>query len=258
MAQTAHAGAQPAADGGLGPAARWPFLRANGHRWVPERTWDTGDATAVLVPRGAGRMLVGVGSPPALAALLADVDRPAGADHVMLTRGTWDHVAPAERSRLGLEPGRPWDWLAATAPPAPRAGRTAWSRSPGRTGCAPSTGAWTPGTRSGAGGRTTPSLSWWGYRADDGALAGVVGADVPPPAALAAGAGVHLEAVAVVPAWRRRGVAAAMTAALTRFALGLGEVAHLGIWADNDAARRVYARLGYTTGQQVENLHPAG
>ncbi|UNX53257.1 GNAT family N-acetyltransferase [Georgenia sp. TF02-10] len=258
MAQTAHAGAQPAADGGLGPAARWPFLRANGHRWVPERTWDTGDATAVLVPRGAGRMLVGVGSPPALAALLADVDRPAGADHVMLTRGTWDHVAPAERSRLGLEPGRPWDWLAATAPPAPRAGedRVVPLTGPDRLravyGCLDA-GYPERGRRA-----HDAELSWWGYRADDGALAGVVGADVPPPAALAAGAGVHLEAVAVVPAWRRRGVAAAMTAALTRFALGLGEVAHLGIWADNDAARRVYARLGYTTGQQVENLHPAG
>ncbi|MFH5823241.1 GNAT family N-acetyltransferase [Georgenia sp. AZ-5] len=243
--------ARPAGDDHL---ARWPFWRANAPRWRPARTWAADDAALVHVPRDGRGMLVGLGEPAALAPLLAAADVPP-VGHVMLTRGTWDLVPAAARERLGYRPGRPWEWMAATEPPARRAGEEHVAEVTGADRLArvhaclaeayPERGAH-PGDE---------AESWWGYTAD-GHLAGVAAASVPHEADRARGAGVHLQAVAVVPAHRRRGVAAAMTAALTRWGLALGPVVHLGIWSDNDAARRVYERLGFVTAHRIENLGP--
>jgi ribosomal protein S18 acetylase RimI-like enzyme len=257
----------------------WPFLRTSRHRWVPQEVWEDDGAAAVMLPHREGRMLVGVGHPARLAALLADgplaPDRPgpgplapgrpgpgtlaapelpADVGHVMLTVGTWQRL-PADRQAL-LEPTRPWDWLATGAAPEPVPGEDrvvelTGERTLERVYRCLDAGYPERGRRT-----YDEHLTWFGYVDDDGGLAGVLGADVPPPADLDRGAGVHLEAVTVLPARRRRGVAAAMTAAATRWGLGRGPVVHLGIWSDNDAARRLYTRLGFVTGHRVENLRP--
>jgi ribosomal protein S18 acetylase RimI-like enzyme len=36
----------------------------------------------------------------------------------------------------------------------------------------------------------------------------------------------------------------------------LGPLVHLGIWADNDGARRLYTGLGFSVRHRVENLRP--
>jgi len=273
----APASATPGPAGGFagsvpGPADvvdDWPFLRTSRHRWVPQEVWADDGAAAVLLPRQDGCMLVGVGGPARLADLLAGgplgparpgpgpADRPelpAGVAHVMFTLGTWQHL-PADRRAL-LEPTRPWDWLATRAAPEPVPGEDRVVELTGerrleRVYRCLEAGYPERGRRA-----YDEHLTWFGYADGDGELAGVLGADVPPSADLARGAGVHLEAVAVLPDRRRRGVAAAMTAAVTRWGLARGKVVHLGIWSDNDDARRLYTRLGFTTGHRVENLRP--
>ena len=50
-----------------------------------------------------------------------------------------------------------------------------------------------------------------------------------------------------IPSHRGRGLGLAMTAHLTRLAVGLDGVCTLGMFADNDVARRLYHGLGYVT-----------
>jgi ribosomal-protein-alanine N-acetyltransferase len=57
---------------------------------------------------------------------------------------------------------------------------------------------------------------------------------------------LHVTAVAVAPAWRRRGLGARVLMALLRRSLELGaERATLEVAASNQAARRLYAALGF-------------
>lgn len=242
----------------------WPFLLTRAHRWVAEEVWEDDGAAVVLLPAGERRMLVGVGSPTRLAALLAAGPLTPGGSlaprfsaavgHVMLTRGTWEHLSADLRAQL--EPTRPWDWLVATTPPPPVPGEDRVVELEGhdrleRVYACLEDGYPERGRRT-----SDAALTWAGFVDDAGELRGVVGVDIPGAAERSHGAGVHLEAVTVVPAARRRGIARAMTAALTRRGLGLGAPVHLGIWADNDAARRLYASLGYEVAHRVENLRP--
>jgi ribosomal protein S18 acetylase RimI-like enzyme len=253
--------------GGQDVLDRWPFWRANAGRFRLLDVWTTtsGAATApapavALVERGGGTGLVGLGRPADLAALLAEVSGRAGpvdptparaVVSALLPRGTWDAVGTAARERLGLRPGRPWDWLTCTAAPPrhPDAGRVR------DLGTGPAAAARAQEVLD----RAYPerearaddaSRTWVGFDDGAGGLAGVLSA-LPLPG------GVHLSAVAVDPAWRRRGVATAMTSEVTRRALVGTGLVHLGTWADNDAARALYLSLGYTVAAELENLHAA-
>jgi ribosomal protein S18 acetylase RimI-like enzyme len=63
----------------------------------------------------------------------------------------------------------------------------------------------------------------------------------------------------VLPSLRRTGAGTALTAALTRaaFAGGASWVS-LGMYARNDAARRIYRRLGFDTDMELRSFSPAG
>jgi ribosomal protein S18 acetylase RimI-like enzyme len=58
-------------------------------------------------------------------------------------------------------------------------------------------------------------------------------------------AGLRLLDIAVRPAFRRRGVAAAVMRIVMREAVTAGVPVALSVWVDNDPARRLYARLGF-------------
>lgn len=232
------------------------FLRANAVRWQEERAWDVDDATLLLVrARRTGterRQLVGAGPAGPLAAAVeqAAADGVGRVDFGLLTRGTWQLVDPAPRDRLGLTAGPGWDWMWTRTPPPVQ---------PGEERVGPVTGEGAaeevreclarayPETSADPG---DPDLRWWGYRAEDGTLRGVVGVNAPVDAP------VHLSGLGTDVSWRRRGVGSAMMAAVTRWALADHPLVHYGIWADNDAARRIYTRLGYAVGQEIENLRP--
>ena len=95
-----------------------------------------------------------------------------------------------------------------------------------------------------------PWARWWGWRDPDGALRGVVGARQVEP-----GTPWALGSIATDPAWRGHGIAAATTAVVTRAGLAEADWVTLGMYADNDAARRVYSRLGYAVVQEFESRH---
>lgn len=61
------------------------------------------------------------------------------------------------------------------------------------------------------------------------------------------GGAPHLTGIVTHPEARGRGLGAAVTAALTRAALDRADVSTLGMYSENDTARRIYGRLGYQT-----------
>lgn len=247
----------PLTAGGQDVLDRWPFWRANAGRFRLLHVWATtspagaAPAPAVAhVERGGGTALVGVGRPADLAALLTEVSAPAVVS-ALLPRGTWDAVDPAARKRIGLRPGRPWDWLTCSAAPPrhPDAGRVR-DLGPGPAAAARAQEVLDRAYPEREARADDARRTWVGFDDGAGGLAGVL-------SALALPGGVHLSAVAVDPAWRRRGVASAMTSEVTRRALVGSGLVHLGTWADNDAARALYLSLGYTVAAELENLHAA-
>jgi ribosomal protein S18 acetylase RimI-like enzyme len=87
-----------------------------------------------------------------------------------------------------------------------------------------------------------PGQLWVGIRGPTGRLV-ACGASEPSQ-----GGTPTLTGIAVDAEHRRRGLGAAVTARLTRRSVARTGACALGMYADNDTARRVYDRLGFTTG----------
>ncbi|HET7823275.1 MAG TPA: GNAT family N-acetyltransferase [Ornithinibacter sp.] len=89
-----------------------------------------------------------------------------------------------------------------------------------------------------------PEQHWVGVRDDDGVLV-ALGCSEPGQSGVPSLAGIAVDV-------RRRGEGwgAAVTAHLTRLAVRATGACALGMFADNDVARRLYHRLGYTTGME--------
>lgn len=199
-----------------------------------------GDGAVLWTRAWHGRASVtGVGAPAAVAAVLAHVaDSLPDAIRVSLPCGWAEHLAPG----LSFEPRSEWDWLwADTAPPAPaHEPLVHWLGDRDHDDVrvlleqvSPDASAW-PGD-----GR---SRRWAGIRAGDGRLAACL-ADTSRAATVG-----HISSVATAPELRRNGYGAALTAWVTRAFLAEGRSpATLGMYAWNDAARRMYHRLGYVT-----------
>jgi len=90
-----------------------------------------------------------------------------------------------------------------------------------------------------------PGQRWLAVREPDTGALVAVGSSEP----CAAGTPT-LTGIAVAAERRRAGWGAAVTARLTRLAVDEVGACALGMFADNDGARRLYHRLGYTTGME--------
>jgi predicted GNAT family acetyltransferase len=84
-------------------------------------------------------------------------------------------------------------------------------------------------------------VRWVGLRAQDGSLLAVGGAE------LEASGVPHLAGIVTALDQRGQGLGTVVSAALTRWAVAQHGVCTLGMFSDNEPARRLYGRLGYRT-----------
>ena len=245
------------------PWRSFPFLAADLPRYTGAIGWGGASAFALTTVAGDGtsRALVGVGGPAELAAVIAAAFDEAGVPLpgsglestplavASLTRGAWDRLPAPVRARLGLDRAAHWDWLVTTTDPPVQPGEDRVVELDLTTDRAELEGLQRlvlPQTY------TTldrPDTRWYGWRDDEGVLRCMA-------AATTRKGELHLGSIGTHPDWRRRGLAATITAALTRIGLRRAGQVSLGLYTDNSAAQRVYRRLGYRLGQEVESRRP--
>ena len=230
------------------------------HGWDVSDAWVQDDALLLRLRRAAlpgepgGLGLYGVGTPDGVARLLlrhAPVWAAEPVGRTTMPRGTraalralTDAVpAPFDAPAQGA-----WDWFMLDHAPAPVAGEEHVEELTGAEGLAEARAEITLAHPMGELGVDEPRARWWGWRDDDGVLRGVVGADRRVP-----GAPWVLGSIGTDPAWRGRGVAAATTAVAARAGLQEAPIVTLGMYADNDAARRTYTRVGFVVVQENES-----
>ncbi len=215
---------------------------------APSGGWAAGSAVAIHRRSDHGVPGTAVlGTASGLATLLDDPEvrgwvTGGGNRHLSVPRGTVDIVAA--RLDLGTR-GGDWDWLWTRAEPPAVAGED-------------SVGLLDPGDREEVerfldlhSPRThgqpfaRSGQLWVGVReGGDGPLVAVGGSE-PSQAGTPALAGIAVDTHR-----RGEGWGAAVTAHLTRLAVRRTGACTLGMFADNDVARRLYHRLGFTTGME--------
>jgi GNAT superfamily N-acetyltransferase len=210
---------------------------------------DDGRGRAVVFPRRSDHGIPGaaaLGDGPGLDDLFADARvrewfGAGGFRHLSVPRA--HHAVVARHLELG-ERGGDWDWMWTTRSPRPVPGEES-VRTVG-AGAREELTAFldehSPRTHGQPFAR--PGQLWVAVRDDGGALLACGGSE--PSAAgtpTLAGIAVHADR-------RRAGLGTAVTAHLTRRAVMATGACALGMFADNDAARRVYQRLGFTTGMR--------
>lgn len=216
------------------------YVRAEADPGRVSEAWAGGGALGWVLPsrRVSGRShVVALGPSEAavdmLHAVLAVYGEAVGS--VSLPRDADRHLTTHT-----LEPRNDWEWFVTEAAPPvePAEASVAWlddgditevrallDRSSPRHDVRPGE----PGVR-----------RWCGVRDEDGRLVAVAAhtehtAGIP-----------HLASIATAPEHRGRGLGAGVTAWLTRMLLAEGApMVTLGMYSDNDVARRVYERLGY-------------
>ncbi|GAA5151376.1 hypothetical protein GCM10023340_30120 [Nocardioides marinquilinus] len=226
-----------------------PMLRHHVDAAGVTRAWAAGGATVVEhavawgdSPPGA-LALLGLGPAADLDPLLAAVAG-AGADpwRLVVEQTSADAVPAAWR----FAPSHAWHWMLTRTPPAPdgAAADVEVVEVTGRT--AEVDVVLDAVQRTSFVGGASAVETWLGVEGPDGGLL-AVGALVRRPD----GTG-QLRGITTLPGHTGRGLATAVSAALTRRALEHGTgVATLGVFTDNGRAVRVYERLGYRVGHTL-------
>ena len=227
-------------------------------RWAPARVVAADDHAAVLVRDvGEGPAVWAFGDTGSLGVLLAPalVAHASGARWVTAPRDV--PVPPEVLAAAGVVPRTAWDRLTTATAPSRVAGEDAVrALDPVRDGAAIGAclDAANPTTQARPG--ADDDAAWWGVGTDDDLL-GVIG--VAWRGGVDRARSVHLHGLGVVPAARGRGLGTALTAVATRTALAAGAPwVSLGMYADNVAARRVYASLGFAVDAENAGYGPPG
>ncbi|GAA1736645.1 hypothetical protein GCM10009809_34810 [Isoptericola hypogeus] len=200
-------------------------------------------AARLLIAADAGLQAAGTALGPVVRASV-----PRGTHAVLAAQAPPDGGVPVPFDR---PPFDAWDWFCATAPPAAQPGEGRVAELVGPQARAEAAACLRAANPHGELPVDEPRSRWWGWRDQDGVVRGVAGASRRVP-----GRPWVLGSIGTDPAWRGRGIAAAVTAAATRAGLAEVPMVTLGMYAHNDAARRVYQRLGFGLGQEFESSRP--
>lgn len=271
------------------------LLLAERDQWLPGRVSTLGDAV-LLARMSGGAEVLAVHGEAAGAIDLLDAEarlrhRTGAPAPRWLSAPRAAHVPPHILDGLGLTPATQWDWMSLDSEPIVTPEQ---ERAVARVRVLERTGADLERTLevlaranpiSTADPLGASEVAWFGVAAepeppapdhpstpddsaaddsapddsaadDSTALVGVVGAR------LAQGAGDgfswHLHGLSVLPGLRRAGYGSALTIAAARAGLAAGaEWISLGLYADNDAARRIYTRLGFHLDAAMASYAPA-
>jgi GNAT superfamily N-acetyltransferase len=189
---------------------------------------------------------IGVGDPRSAAKLLAKVrNELPGAKRASLPRGWLDHVDPPHA--LSYKSAWAWFWTTTRPAPSDAESNAEWLGEADTdaihellTAASPDTSTWPSDDR---------ARRWAGIRAEDGSLAAVLADTSRAPEV------DNISSVATDPQRRGNGHGGALTAWATRQFLNEGaEIVTLGMYADNDVARRMYERIGYTCSHQFTSV----
>jgi GNAT superfamily N-acetyltransferase len=225
--------------------------------------WAEDDAVLAVVD-GPGRDcgLFGLGHPARIASLCERAVRDgdpalAGIRYATVERGAFEAIDPALATALGVKAaGSEWDWMWT---PGPLTGDPTGAE---RLPLGPATAAEVAEclSRAHPTASTAPDddrlVGWWGVR-QDGRLMAVIGAILFTP-----GLPPHLVSLGVDPATRGQGLAGVVMSAAVRDCLEVvpevgDRMVSLGLYASNDVARRVYARLGFQLEHEFASRHRA-
>lgn len=245
---------------------RWssePYLRGErGDRGVLLVGCDDEALVGVVHSSRRGAGVLGLGAPRALARLLVR-QRAAlaetGPAFCTVERGTAPHLDQVTLAALGIGPGAAgshWDWLWTPSPL--RAGHDDVVRLDlGPTSAAQVTDCLARAHPDASTGPDDPRVvAWWGVPdpAAPTRLLGVVGA-----MQVSSGLPPHLVSLGVDPAARGRGLAGSLLAAAVDDGLRVrpahgAPMVSLGVYAANEAALRVYHRLGFVTAHRFTSF----
>lgn len=222
----------------------------------------SGDDLAVLVTAAVGdrRVAYGLGDAARARALLAATLDEVAPAWVSLPRlgagpagveGAPDGPRPAPEEDLpgplaaAYRPATAWDWWAIdpTGAPAPSSAVERLDPAADEAAIRDCLAEANPSTQ--ADPASPGEAGWFGVR-EGGRLLGVIGASTRVGRPAGADLSWHLHGLGVRPAARRRGLGAALTATAAAAGVEAGaDWVSLGMYASNDAARRVYDRLGF-------------
>lgn len=226
----------------LGDRVRWDAVEAVGDD----------DAVLLLVGGPERPSLLGRGDPVLVERLVDRLDV-GPARWMSVPRGA--HPNAETVARLGLVPFSTWEWLSTdVVPPAVDGEGTvrALDLDTDADAIRACLREANPGTSADPAG--PHEIGWWGVEVD-GALGGVVG--VVERGGPGDGRSWHLHGLGVRPHLRGTGTGTALTAAVVRAALTAGASwVSLGMYAQNDTARRLYHRLGFRTDAEFRSFAP--
>lgn len=251
------------------PLSSHLLLLAERAQWATARVAATPDAALLVRAQPTGEVLFGLGDPVGVAELVeAEVLRrrsrgePAA---LWLSVPRASVLTPSSLAVLGLFRASSWDWLAMRGPSSALSSQRTDQVRPLDLGDAEAIREVlrraNPISTADPGGEH--ERAWFGaWQGEQGReLVGVIGSrgqqgeDDGDPHAFS----WHLHGLAVLPQARGRGLGTALTAAATAagFAAGADWVS-LGMYADNDSARRIYAHLGFAVHAEMASYGPIG
>lgn len=225
-----------------------PYCRVAALGGGVTRAWAGDGAVAWLRHDDQGRpRLASIGCPSAAASVVpeASADHPEGL-RASLPRGGYAYLPDdVTATHVG-----DWDWFCTATAPAPQPGESlvSWLTASDDEEIRALLREVSPGASTWPG--DARGRRWAGLRTSEGRLAAVLADTSQVP-----GIG-HLSSVATALDARGNGYGSALTAWTTRQFLAEGaDLVTLGMYAENDTARRLYERLGYRCAHQFSGGH---